>query len=57
MLNLLIILIVVAVIAGGLGFTGVAAGAATLAKIVFGVMLLGIVLMLVLLAMGISFIT
>lgn len=56
MLNLLIALIVIALVAGALGFTGIAAGAATIAKIVFGIMLIGIVLMLVFLAMGISFI-
>jgi uncharacterized membrane protein YtjA (UPF0391 family) len=46
MLSLLIGLIVVAVIAGGLGFTGLAAGAALAARIVFGLMILGIVIIL-----------
>ena len=41
-------------VAGALGFTGVAAGAATAAKIVFGLMLIGIVLVLILMAMGIA---
>lgn len=54
MLNLLIGLIVIALIAGALGFTGVAAGAATAAKIVFGIMVVGIVLVLILMAMGIA---
>ncbi len=54
MLGWLIFFIVVAVIAGGLGFSGIAAGAATIAKIIFAVMLLGIVLLLVLAAMGIA---
>lgn len=54
MLGLLITLIVIAVIAGALGFTGIAAGAATLAKIVFGIMVLGIALLLILAAMGIA---
>jgi uncharacterized membrane protein YtjA (UPF0391 family) len=54
MLNLLIGLIVIALIAGALGFTGVAAGAATAAKIVFGIMVAGIVLVLILMAMGIA---
>lgn len=54
MLGLLITLIVVAVIAGGLGFTGLARGAATLAKIVFVLMVLGIALLLVLAAMGLA---
>lgn len=54
MLNLLIGLIVIALIAGALGFTGIAAGAATAAKIVFGIMVAGIVLVLILMAMGIA---
>ena len=54
MLGLLVTLIVIAVIAGALGFTGVARGAATLAKIVFGLMLIGIVLILILAAMGLA---
>lgn len=54
MLQLLILLIVVAVVAGALGFTGVAAGAATAAKIVFGLMLIGIVIVLVLAATGLA---
>jgi len=54
MLQLLIGLIVVAVIAGALGFTGIAAGAATAAKIVFGLMLVGIVIVLVLAATGLA---
>jgi len=57
MLNLLILLIVIALVAGALGFTGIAAGATTIAKFVFALMLIGIVLMLIFLAMGISFIT
>lgn len=54
MLGLLVTLIVIAVIAGALGFTGIARGAATLAKIVFGLMLIGIVLILILAAMGLA---
>ena len=46
MLGLLITLVVVAVIAGALGFTGIARGAATLAKIGFALMVVGIVLLL-----------
>lgn len=55
MLNLLILLIVVALVAGAMGFTGVAAGAATAAKIVFGLMVIGIILVLTLMATGIAF--
>jgi uncharacterized membrane protein YtjA (UPF0391 family) len=39
--------------AGALGFTGIAAGAATLAKIVFVVMLLGVLLVVGLTLFGI----
>ena len=54
MLSLLIGLIVVAVIAGGLGFTGLAAGAALVARIIFGLMLLGIVVVVVLALTGLA---
>jgi uncharacterized membrane protein YtjA (UPF0391 family) len=54
MLSLLIGLIVIAVIAGGLGFTGLAAGAALAARIVFGLMLLGIVIVIVLAVTGLA---
>jgi len=52
MLNLLILLIVVALVAGGLGFTGIAAGASFIAKIVFGIMVIGIVVMLLMVLLG-----
>jgi uncharacterized membrane protein YtjA (UPF0391 family) len=54
MLQLLIILVIIAVVSGGLGFTGVSAGAATAAKVVFGLMLAGIVLIVILAAMGLA---
>ncbi|WP_395813870.1 DUF1328 family protein [Devosia sp.] len=54
MFQLLLFCIVVAVIAGALGFTGIAAGAATIAKIIFFFMLAGIALMLILAAMGLA---
>jgi uncharacterized membrane protein YtjA (UPF0391 family) len=54
MLQLLIGLIVVAVIAGALGFTGIAAGAATAAKIVFALMLVGIAIVLILAVTGLA---
>lgn len=57
MLKLLILLIVIAVVAGALGFTGVAAGAAFFAKVVFGIMLVGIVIMLALVFLGIAALT
>jgi uncharacterized membrane protein YtjA (UPF0391 family) len=56
MLGLLIALIVIALIAGTLGFTGIAAGAAFLARIVFFIMLAGIVIMLILAMMGLAII-
>ncbi len=54
MLKLLILLVVIAVVAGALGFTGIAAGAGFLAKIIFFLMLAGIVLVLVLVMLGIA---
>ena len=44
-----VIAAVVAIIAGGLGFSGVAAGAATISRVLFGIFL---VIALVLLAMA-----
>ncbi len=57
MLKLLIILVIVAFVAGALGFTGISAGAATLAKIVFGLMLVGIAIVLVLAFTGLALLT
>lgn len=57
MLKLLIILVIIAFVAGGLGFTGIAAGAATLAKIVFALMLIGIVIVLTLAFTGLALLT
>jgi len=54
MLTLLIGLIVNAVIAGALGFTGLAAGAAMAARIVFGLMVLGILIILGLAVAGLA---
>ena len=51
MLKWALIFLVISVIAGALGFTGVASGAKTLAKILFGLFLLGF-LILILLAWG-----
>ena len=44
----------VSVIAGGLGFTGVAAGAATIARVMFGVFLLIAIVIFVLIVLGIG---
>ena len=46
-----------AVIAGALGFTGIAVGAAFLARIIFAIMLVGIVVMLVLVFTGMVLLT
>ena len=51
MLKWALIFLVVSLVAGALGFTGVASGAKTLAKILFGLFLLGF-LLLILLAWG-----
>jgi len=53
-LKLLILLVIIAVVSGALGFSGVAAGAAFLAKIVFGIMLIGIVILLAMVLLGIA---
>ena len=57
MLKFLVLLVVIAIVAGALGFTGVAAGAAFLAKFVFGIMLVGIVIVLALAFLGIAALT
>jgi len=57
MLGLLIALVLITLVAGALGFTGLAAGAAVLARIVFFVMLAGIVILLLLVAFGIAVLT
>ncbi|QDZ11050.1 DUF1328 family protein [Devosia ginsengisoli] len=54
MLQLLIILIIVALVAGAMGFTGLAAGASMLAKIIFVLMLIGIALVLILAFTGMA---
>lgn len=51
MLKWALIFLVVSLVAGALGFTGVASGAKTAAKVLFGLFLLGFIL-LVLLAWG-----
>jgi len=48
MLKWALIFLVVSLVAGALGFTGVASGARTVAKILFGLFLLGFILLLLL---------
>ena len=54
MLNYAIIFAIVSLIAGALGFGGIAAGAAGIAKLLFGLFLILAVLFLVLAALGIG---
>ena len=51
MLKWALIFLVVSLVAGALGFTGVASGRAAIAKILFGIFLLGFII-LILLAWG-----
>jgi uncharacterized membrane protein YtjA (UPF0391 family) len=52
-----IIALVVSLIAGALGFSGVAAGAATIAKVLFGIFLVIAVLLFILALAGVALIT
>ncbi|MEZ4711753.1 MAG: DUF1328 domain-containing protein [Caldilineaceae bacterium] len=52
-----IVALVIAVVAGGLGFSGVAAGAATISRILFGVFLLIAVILFAMMLFGVSLIT
>jgi uncharacterized membrane protein YtjA (UPF0391 family) len=49
-----IIALVVSLVAGGMGFTGVAAGAATVSKVFFGIFLLIAIVLFVLVVLGIG---
>lgn len=49
-----VIAIVVSLIAGGLGFSGVAAGAASIAKLLFGIFLLIAIVLFAMIALGIG---
>ncbi len=49
-----IIAFVVSLIAGGLGFAGVSQGAATIAKVLFGIFLVIALILLVLFVLGIG---
>lgn len=53
-LKLLILLIVIALVAGALGFSGIAAGAAFFAKIIFAIMLIGIAILVGMVLLGIA---
>jgi len=48
MLKWALIFLVVSLVAGALGFTGVASGAKTIAKILFGLFLLGFIILILL---------
>ncbi len=48
MLKWALIFLVVSLVAGALGFTGVASGAKTVAKVLFGLFLLGFLLLVLL---------
>ncbi len=52
-----IIAFVIAVIAGALGFTGVARGAGSIAKLLFGLFLAIAVILIILFALGINILT
>jgi uncharacterized membrane protein YtjA (UPF0391 family) len=54
LLELAIIAFLISLIAGGLGFTDVAAGAQKIAKVLFGIFLVIAVVLLILLVLGIS---
>lgn len=49
-----IIALVISLIAGAMGFTGVAAGAATIARVLFGVFLLIAIIIFALIILGIG---
>ncbi len=49
-----IVALVVSLVAGGLGFTGVAAGAATIAKVLFGIFLVIALVLFLLVLLGIG---
>jgi len=52
-----VIALVVSLIAGGLGFSGVAQGAATVAKVLFGIFLVIAVLLFIFVILGIGAVT
>ena len=54
MLKWAIIFAIIALIAGGLGFTGVARGAAGIAKILFGIFLIIALIFIVMVVLGVN---
>jgi uncharacterized membrane protein YtjA (UPF0391 family) len=54
MLKWTLIFLVISIVAGALGFTGIAQGAATIAKILFGLFLILAILFFILLLTGIN---
>jgi uncharacterized membrane protein YtjA (UPF0391 family) len=48
MLKWALIFLVVSLVAGALGFTGIASGAKTIAKVLFGIFLLGFIILVLL---------
>jgi len=56
MLRWALIFLVISLVAGALGFTGVARGAGTIAKVLFGIFLVLAVLFFVLLVLGVELI-
>lgn len=57
MLKWALIFLVISLIAGGLGFSGVARGAATLAKILFGIFLILFVIFVLLAVLAVDVVT
>lgn len=55
LLELAIVALVISVLAGAFGFTGVAKGASSIAKIAFGIFLLTAIILFALIALGVSF--
>jgi uncharacterized membrane protein YtjA (UPF0391 family) len=49
-----IVALVISLIAGGLGFTGVARGAGTIAKVLFGIFLVVAVILFILVVLGVT---
>jgi uncharacterized membrane protein YtjA (UPF0391 family) len=49
-----VIALIVSIIAGGMGFSGVAAGAATVSRLLFGIFLLIAIVLFVLVLLGIG---
>jgi uncharacterized membrane protein YtjA (UPF0391 family) len=54
MLTWAIIFLIVALVAGGLGFTGVAAGAAVVARVLFGIFLVIALIMFLMVLLGVG---